>query len=285
MKSWRILQQIASVNFKKWIVKPNVWIALLVYSIYIAANSLWLLRYCNATGMRITPWVYPHVYVMPLMWMVFSGLLAVIFSDAPYQDGFSQFLQCRVGRRTWLVGQLLYTLEVSLLITIVMAFIPALMLIPHVSFSFEWGTCIRWLAYNVLDPVNYGIEAPGLTFGYPILEKYSALQAMGLSMLLTFLLSVFMGLLSFAANVIAGEGTGAVIIGVLGFLAYFCTYVGYYFIGEKLLYISPVNWIYLTALDPKVSGGPPVSYAIVFLVAGAVAFWILGCRWWIRKER
>ena len=147
---------------------------------------------------------------------------------------------------------------------------------PRIYLTSDWGELIRYLAYGggiKLSEDSYEISVSGISFYSGIIEAFSPLQAMALSMLLLFLVSAFLGLLIFAFQILMGRGTGVVAAGFLTFLSYFCCYVGWIMFEGKLLYISPVNWICMGYLDINGTGiGPDILYAVAVLTAGIIFF-------------
>lgn len=271
-----LMQKCASSNFRKWPTMPQMRLIPIMILIFAAGNLSGILELSQAAGVRITPWILPHFFNLPIMTVVYGFLTTFFFADAPFRDSFSQFLEVRVGKHNWIRGQVLYVLEASAVYAIFYLLITLLVILPRIYITANWGELIRYMAYGQgvtfhLD--SYEVSVSGISFYGGILEVFSPLEAMALSMLLLFLVSAFLGLLIFAFQTLFGRGVGVVAAGFLTFLSYFCCYVGWIMFEGRLLYISPVNWICMGYLDILGTGtGPDILYAVAVLTAGIIFF-------------
>ncbi len=283
-----LMQKCASSNFRKWPTMPQIWAIPVMILIFAGGNLSGVAALSEATGVRVTPWILPHFFNLPIMLVVYGFLTTFFFANAPFRDSFSQFLEVRVGKSNWIRGQVLYILEASLVYTLFYLSISILIILPRIYLTSDWGELIRYLAYGggiKLSEDSYEISVSGISFYSGIIEAFSPLQAMALSMLLLFLVSAFLGLLIFAFQILMGRGTGVVAAGFLTFLSYFCCYVGWIMFEGKLLYISPVNWICMGYLDINGTGiGPDILYAVAVLTAGIIFFSKLGVTVYCLKD-
>lgn len=117
MGNFFLMQKCALVNFRKWAVTPQIWITLAAAAIMMNWNLSGVLEYSRASGIRVTPWVLPHFFSMPIMMTVFSAITVVLFAHAPFRDEFTQFLEIRMGKGLWIRAQVLYILEAAAVYT------------------------------------------------------------------------------------------------------------------------------------------------------------------------
>ncbi len=279
-----MVQTVAAVNFKKWPVQPNVWISFGLYALFSAVNLSWVMEYSAAVKTRIAPWIFPHVFMLPAMLAVFGGTSITLFAGAPFCDGHTQFLRVRAGNGIWLAGQLLYIAEAAAVQVIYQAVLPAILCLPRLFLTTEWGTVIQRLGKMPGEAANYGILPVGLSFSGTLVTVCPPWKAMLLSMLLTWLVSLFLGMLIFFFNALLWDGAGVPAAFALCVVAYFCTAAGNAFFGTKPLYVSPINWINIAQLSPFGSG-PSVQYAVMVLAAGITLFGTAGYILFLRKER
>ena len=278
-----LMQKCAAVNFKKWLVTPQIWITLAAALIMISWNLSGVMEYSRVCGIRITPWVLPHFFSMPIMTNFFSIMTIILFADAPFRDAFTQFLEIRVGQDLWIRAQILYILEASAVYTLFYVAATILVCLPRIYFSMDWGALLTQLAVVREDVASYGIELEGIVFSEYLITNYTAPEAMGLTCLMIWLVSSFLGVLIFGCNILIGHGAGIMAAGFFGFLSYFCNYVGWLTFGDRIFYVSPVNWIYLNYLDG--AGHPDLFYALAFLTIQIMVWGTLGTRMYQIREK
>ena len=282
MGNFFLMQKCALVNFRKWAVTPQIWITLAAAAIMMNWNLSGVLEYSRASGIRVTPWVLPHFFSMPIMMTVFSAITVILFAHAPFRDEFTQFLEIRMGKGLWIRAQVLYILEAAAVYTFFYVIVIFLICLPRIYFTAEWGTLLTQLAVNREDAASYGIELEGIAFSPHIINAYAAPEAMGLTCLMIWMVSSFLGFLIFGCNILIGHGAGIMAAGFFSFLSYFCNYAGWMTFGSRIFYFSPVNWIYLNYLDG--AGGPDLFYAVAFLTVQMIFWGTLGIRVYQIKE-
>lgn len=285
MHRFILLQRCASVNFKKWVSMPDVFLLAAVIAIFLGWNFSGVLAYSDVSGMRISPWVFPFLFSMPIMLLVYGYLTIVFFARAPFRDAFSQFMEIRTGKRTWIEGQLLYIFEASGVYSMYYFLVSFLMILPRIEFTTQWGPCIEQLAYNSMAPYMYGIKVTGISFYSAVLETFSPIQATILSFLLLYLVTCLIGTVIFFLHILLKPGVGMAVAGFLVFFSYFINYVGRMMLGSWCVYVSPVNWICLGYLDLNGNGQSlDVFYAVMMLLFGNILLGGLGVRIYCLKD-
>ncbi len=75
---------IAGGNFKKWAVNPRMYVVFLLAAGYTAMMLRCISDFCESSGYKITPWVFPFFIAHPYsLLMIFLGLI-LLFCDAPF---------------------------------------------------------------------------------------------------------------------------------------------------------------------------------------------------------
>ena len=280
-----LLQRCASVNFRKWRSMPDVVFLAVVIVVFLGWNFSGVVEYSLVSGMRIAPWVFPFLFSMPIMLLIYGYLTIVFFARAPFRDSFSQFMEIRTGKRLWIEGQLLYILEASGVYCFYYFLVSFLMILPRIDFTMQWGPFIEQLAYNSMAPYLQGVSISGISFYNTVVETCSPVQATGLSFLLLYLVTCLIGTLIFFLHIVMKPGAGMAAAGFLVFFSYFINYVGGMMLGSWCVYVSPVNWICLGYLDLQGSGqSPEVLYAVMMLLFGNILLGGLGVRIYCLKD-
>lgn len=275
----RWMQKCANVDFSTWSVMPRTWMVLGVMAVFAMWNLSGVLDYSAEVGIRCTPWVYPHYFSMPIMGLVYGFLTIALFSDAPFRSPFSDFLQIRTGKRTWLLGQCLFVAEASLCYSVTYFLLSVIMVLPRIIVMNQWGRLIETFAYSQDASANL----VGVYFVPDILEKYTPAAATLWTILFVWLVSCFMGMLILACRVLFGGNVGSAAAGFLVFLSYFCVYIGSMVFGGGIYRFSPVSWICISVFRGS-GGGPDMVYGLSFLILGIVACCTVGSMLYERKE-
>lgn len=284
MTNWTTIWLSARVNIMKWSVTPRIYtIAAIIvaFSIWIFA---WISDYASAVGVNVTPWVFPYLLTMPIIFIVYGVLTTLLFSDAPFTDSHTPFLMVRMSRRNWVLGQLLYILITSFLYTAFFVLMSMVVLIPNLKFSTDWGAVLKTLAYDPNSPDKYNIESYSFIKD-PVISMFTAMEAMLISFGLFWLVSLFIGVLIFCFNVVFGRLSGLIAAGVFTFISYFAAYVGYFSHGSIIYYISPLSWTSMFNLDwSNTSSMPTPLYAVSCLLGAIVLMSIVSVKVFCMKD-
>lgn len=258
----------ARFNLYKWLVNPRIYALAAV----IAAFSLWMFawvsEYAAAVKVPVSPWIFPFTFTSPIMFPIYGCLTILLYCDAPFIDRHTPFLAIRTNRRNWILGQILYIVISAFIYTVYFAGMSIIALIPNVRWMSDWGAVLKTLAYDPVSPQKYGITHL-LNIADPVISSFTTVSAMGISLALFWLVTMFVGLLILCFNVVIGGQAGVVAAGGLTFLSYFSIFVGRLAHGDVIYYFSPINWISMFYLnwvgDPMI---PSPWYAVSVLIGG-----------------
>ncbi|GKU77281.1 hypothetical protein [Paenibacillus sp. L3-i20] len=284
MTDWRTIWLCARVNFSKWAVTPRIYTLAAVVAAYSIWLYSWISDYASAVGIHVTPWVFPFLFTMPVVFTIYGGLTALLYCDAPFVDTHTPFLIVRTSRLNWMMGQLLYIVLSGFVYTSFFALTSMAALVPNLQFSAGWGMVLKTLAYDPSSPDRYGITA-FLEVGGPMMSMFSSIEAMLISFGLFWLVTVFIGVLIFCFNVVIGRFSGLVAAGVFTGIGYFSVYVGKISYGNIIYYLSPLNWISMSYLDWGYTGKMPTpTYAISILIGAILLMSIVSIFVFCKKD-
>lgn len=273
------MQKCAGVNFSSWSVTPKTWIIFAVMTVFTLWNLSGVLKSSIQLGVRCTPWIYPHYFSMPVMWSVYGFLTIALFSDAPFYNTCSDFLQIRTGKRIWILGQCLFIAEASLCYSLVYFLLSVIMVLPRIIFINQWGKLIEIFAYNS----EISAKLTGISFLDSIIKSYSPVTATLLTILFVWLISCFLGMLILMCRVISGGNMGNAIAGFFVFLSYFCVYIGSMVFGNEIYRVSPVSWLCIAVFSGQ-GGYPDMIYGLSFLILGIVICCMAGSIWYEKRD-
>jgi len=271
-------------NYKKWKVDAKIYtlfVLILVFSIW---NFSGVYEYARMVGYGVSPWIFPHLLVAPIMMPIYGCFAMLLFSNAPFIDRHTPFLLVRTGRITWVLGQLLYIFLTSLLYTIVNYVITVISFIPFIEFTSDWGKVIRTLGSDPGSAYEKGIYLT-VTIQSSIISAFSAIEATLISLGLFFLVTLFIGIVIFSFNLIIGKMSGIITVGILVFISYFSIFVGNLTLGHKVYYFSPLSWSSLQYIDWYRSGdSPSFLYAVIFLIGTALILGVISIYSFSKKD-
>lgn len=260
----------ALINFRKWVVNPKIYTLFALILVFNIWNFSGVYDYARMVGEGVSPWMFPHLLIYPTVVPIYGFFTMLLFSDAPFIDRHMPLLLVRTGRMTWLSGQLLYIVLTSLAYTMINFLITIISFIPYIDFTTDWGRVIRTLAVNPSSASNKGIQVT-TPVQNSIVSSFSAIEATLISLVLFFLVTLFIGIVIFSLNLILGKMSGVIVVGVLVFISYFSIFVGQLTVGLKIYYFSPLSWMSLQYIDWHSSGASPsFAYAITFLLVTSI---------------
>jgi|SRR5690625_296202 len=271
----------ALINFKKWIVNPRIYTLVALIIAFLAYHTTGLTQFAGENGMKLTPWIFPHLMTPPVM-QVFACFTILLFSDAPFTDRHMPFMVVRSGRQNWILGQLAYIVLASLIYTLFIFIVSVLVLIPHVSFSFDWGVVINSLGAN-------SRLAPEATvfFDERLISIFSPVVATLISLVLFWMVSTFIGVLIFCFNIVIGHMSGLVATGFLIFMSFFSIIHGRLVLGDWISYVSPISWMSMSFYNwghAEPFQSPSMMYALFFLIGTILLMGFISVKVFCKKD-
>lgn len=239
-----------------------------------------LIQLAHHLGVKITPWLFPHLFIIPAISWIYGFLIIYVFARLPVWDDFTPFLLMRTGRDPWILGQVLYVLAVSAIVTIVAYLGTVLSVLPELELSLEWGPLLHTLAEqpSLFFDVGLPVTSP-VVINREILTYFTPLAATGWSCLLFFLLMSFMGCLILFCNLIY-KTSGVLVATLLVAMSTFVAFGAQLMYGTRVLWFSPASWGNLLFLRWNRNGDPSIpslTYAVSFYTASIVVLSVLAC--------
>ena len=183
---------------------------------------------------------------------------AIVICDAPFMYDTQVMIMLRTGRSMWYIGQMLYILFVAICYWLIMTLMACTLLIGYIGDFFEWG--------RVINTIARVYELPCVPA--KVVSSFTVTQAVVLTYTLHIGVSVLLGMLVFAINIISKRTFGGVIALLFAFLELAFTGIG---LRAIYYYISPVSLCNLAVLETKgLSVRPSDTYAYVFIASGIV---------------
>lgn len=252
--------RIAKLNCLQWGNNPHYFAALIYLLLYSYNRIYGLADYAASLGRAISPWVLPF---MPCMGSSFLPIMlgyVLLISDVPFRTRHQSLVIQRTGKQTWMMGQLIYILLVSVGFALMMWLLSWIWLIPELKWSGEWSPVLRTAAMNGVPRLFHVY----MDFPYTLVKNTNpvtvTLWCIAAMSAVCFLLGVVMAV----CNLWMRKGWGAIIIASLTAISLIMDNsaknpgpIRY------VLWISPLNW-----MDYSLMGHPEQ-----YLPSHAFAIW------------
>ncbi len=248
----------------------------------------------------VTAWGYDRPYLQfvrekayPISWCIFPfylasfGFLSLFYfgiiyinSDVPFMQHINMYQTIRTGRKRWVIGQIGGIFVRSFVITVLSAMAAIVPFIGKLELTDEWGKVVYSLASERVLFSEFILENNlDFRFYYEILEEFTPIQLMGITVLLCTLICTFLGMIMFLLSLFAGR-----VIAVSGALVFV---VLLFFVQnvpsaykQTLSYFVPTYWAEVALIATPSSGYyrlPSLAYMFSFLIITLIVLSVIIC--------
>lgn len=241
------------LRFRRWRSSGRMWTLLVILLVFTYSMTRQIIRCARDFGQTVTPWLYPHLFRDRYMILCYMLCVLLLFCDAPFVDAHCLLVIGRVGRGRWAKGMVLYVCLAAVVFFLSVGGLCVTALLPFTQWSFSWGHLLE--ALSEANPYTGQISRD-------ILSRYSPAEATGITLLLTWLVGIFIGLLLFRCNLQFSRSVGILLAGAVCFSDFFI----YVMAADTpwMFYFSPVSWVNLEIIGRH--GFPSIAYAVIVLV-------------------
>lgn len=215
---------------------------------------------CDAEGLSITCWFFPHLMIGIQSLFYYFGVL-LLFCDAPFVDNQQMDVILRSGKRNWFRGKILYIIVATCIYFLLVFVVSVIEFFPNVGFSMKWEDMMNILSVNK----DYG----GVV-RRNVIVSYTPIEACLVQYMICVLFGIFLGLLIFYCNLYKKQNVGigiALLFVLMGILVDFVDL----HIMRVIVYFLPMAWTNIEIFKRE-AGGVPLAYAVVMLCIGIVVF-------------
>ena len=251
--AWAICLQ----DLRKWAADYRMWTiaALLIIITRIYADDMQ--RVADMLGTRTSVWIFPFLYAQFHTKMIFTLPVVLMFCNAPFTDKNQIFVYTRTGRVRWLLGQIIYIFIASAIYYLFILTVSVASTVFNAELSLEWGKTLNMTAFSdaAQQAGSFYLDVPPL-----IIELFTPLQAVGLTLLTSWLSAVLLGLVVFFCN-LASETRfiGIIIASALVVWTVLVDHDGF----KELLRFSPISWNTLDNIDAGgMTSNPSFGYCM-----------------------
>lgn len=260
MHSLKQIWCICKVNFYLSITSFRFYFALLVVGILLIQIIKPIRDFSEFVQIPITPYLFPFLIQNRFLQTIIAIGLVFILSDVPVINDSTIYLVVRSSRRNWIKGQMLYIVLESFAFLICVVVLTIIILFPHLAFSIEWGKGISTLAQT-----NAAEQFGGNALDYHMMTAFTPLEAMFFSILVSWTMGIFIGLLIMAFNCLVSSITlGPLMGGLITLLPQLAVN----FSDLHLIYFfAPPTWMDITLFRLSYESKlPTLPYVICFFL-------------------
>lgn len=228
---------------------PKLWAAVLLIlsSVYTFvepyAEAAWALNEDVSVGILACNFCYTS-----LILNIYLALL-LIFSELPFKDPQQIMIITRSGKRAWYLSQMFYIFAVSIVVTVMISLVSAIILTGHLSFGNSWGRIIT----NAFGLHKYGVMGVAST---EALSEFSPYAAIGWSLPVGILTMISFGSVIFSLNSLFRNSVGTAAGGLIISL----TLIGRFMSFPGSRYFMLIDWSDFTKLNLHNSPKNPVPW-------------------------
>ncbi len=272
----------AAANVRRLLTDWRVYLALLVTAMFAAFEYGSLTEFAARYDAKVPVWAAAMFFSPGYTVTLFSLITALVFSNTPVGGDETLFIVVRSGRLGWVIGQLLFVLFASLMLTLAIWLVIAAVLLPNISFSNDWGSVIKTVALGNALPTDLHIRV-SIPTG---IATFSPMATAGLSFLLTWLVAVFIGTMFLCLNSVAGKNVSFAAFGFLLFMSLASRDIGALTLGSWVSYMVPLNFCNMMSTsyfngNPNM---PSVAYCIGFAAVMSTVFALLTARYFCKGD-
>lgn len=246
---WRITWKTFVQRF--WGVKTGVLAVLLFFLEDIFLHGI--KDFCQAVQYPVTPWIFTFLMSDIYFQILVMAFVIYYYSNVPFMQQWGMYQVIRSGRIRWVAAQIGSIVLSAIGITVIAFLEEIVVLIRHMEVIPDWGKVLYTIALtNAGGEYGMYIGSDAIT-----INKYTALEATGLTVLLSVLVISFIGLLMFAISLFLPRIAAVGVAGVLLALPIFGKNIA--IPNQKLLNcLSPVSWMRVAEI-----GGERMGYRVM----------------------
>lgn len=208
-------------------------------------------------NVAVLPFLQSKNYFMKI---VFLGIV-YFYSNVPFMEREQLFVLARLGKKQWGRRNLSYIVGSGLILTLLLALISIMGVLPVGRISLSWDAAYKTLALTAGENMSFFIN-------YHIMKNFEPLPLFMLILLLDWMVITIFGMFMYAVSLL-GYRTIACIAGML--LVFFPSIDKW--VPVSLAYFSPISW--LDCENWRMGFDTTKPDIVYILVAGMFSIFIL----------
>ena len=240
-----------------------------------------LTRMCLAYHETIPPVAFVFYLSHYRMLVLHGGISIFMFSDILKTDEYTLWITARVGRKIYILGQILYVMLLAALFTVFQVILSLLMTFPVLHSFSQWGI----LLYSIGNHLPEMQAQTGITMqivvSVEMLNSLTPFQALIYGIVYLWLNISFIGILILFFTVFLNRMTAMTVAGTLMVMTMFSMFAGIFMYSRILYKLTPLSWSNIALLDwqrgselvsPEYAAGLLITCIIVMCLGAYISF-------------
>lgn len=199
--------RVARYNMRMITENARILTMFLLVFLFVVQNLSSVLSFSKSVKIPVTPYAFTFLVNDSICQFIIIAGAVVIFSNAPFEDEGYPYMLPRAGRLSWAFGQMIYIFKMSLLYITFLMTATVIPFVGHLKLDTEWGKIWGTLAKTDAGS-NFGINFSVSDF---IVNKYTPVNALLVSLLLEFGCILWIGLLIYFGNQMTNKSVGTIL--------------------------------------------------------------------------
>lgn len=227
----------------------------------------------------VSPWIFPFLISDVYFVILFMAAVVYFFSDVPFMKEWTLYQVIRTGRVRWVFGQIGSIILSSFVFVLFAEVISGMLLLPNIILDEGWGKVLYTLSIT-----NAGSEYQiAFLISYDIISRFEPVQAVGLSVLISSFVILFLGLWMFTISLYVSRLWANVTAMLFVILPIVIENIGDDV--TWLVYCSPVSWMRISEVNvSSISGMIGGLLLACVILSGAIIWKIIRVDFEVTKE-
>lgn len=227
----------------------------------------------------VSPWIFPFLISDVYFVILFMAAVVYFFSDVPFMKEWTLYQVIRTGRVRWVFGQIGSIILSSFVFVLFAEVISGMLLLPNIILDERWGKVLYTLS---ITNVGSEYQIPFL-ISYDIISRFEPVQAVGLSVLISSFVILFLGLWMFTISLYVSRLWANVTAMLFVILPIVIENIGDDV--TWLVYCSPVSWMRISEVNvSSISSMIGVLLLACVILSGAIIWKITRVDFEVTKE-
>lgn len=244
------------VNFMQWRQHPKYLLCVLFLALNLWNISSGLLDYAQDLGRPIRPWLLAMLPGTGINFLILMLPFILLISDAPFRSRQQQFVLQRVGKLSWITGQMLFLFATCVIYALLVWVMSWLFLLPKLEWGKDWGA--------VFQTASQMQNFSKMTLTYEIIKGSTPMEATAWVLFMMIGVCFLLGEIMILCNLYLHQGIGVAITSGLLLLAFMIRFNS--LARRLLIWISPVSWMDRSLMGHVNQKLPSYGYAAGMII-------------------
>lgn len=250
--------KVCRYQIKMWKESPKIYLVFICMFIFLTTYLLPVRVFLEQVGEAASPFILPFLFSNGILSAILFLGIVILFCNAPFYNNNHVFIVLRVGKQSWIVGQMMYIFAASIWYMVLMFLLSILILVPYTNMDGDWGRIWTTLA---LTDARVQFMIPFQIF-YELIIRYKPIESIFLILVIGSLVCYFLGIMLWLINISLGRRVSIVLVMASLLLTSRVTNL-----PSWVKFLAPISWLDLSKLSEYAPYGMSGFKVIILLIA------------------